>query len=256
MKKNLKVFVLILILVAGIKTPLSQAYTFNDPINTAINTLRNTIMQAKWVKELALAVDRLKELKSQTFEMIRFHSGLDEIFGPSIGDPLKDLFGSGKASLRDAFMDAGFITPRIEIADEGAAPQDIRMALEEVTGTIPEGNIRPDIVWTEANIVNTFQLAQKIRDEGEKTRDQVNAIAEQARSASPKGAARIQAQLQAQTIIHQQTTQELLTEVMKGQAMQMAQVNRQEKEAERQRLKFVSDASEYLEGILGSNESF
>lgn len=256
--KKLRVFILI-IFFGGIVVPGSYATgvsIVNDPLNTILNEARNALIEVQWLKDLALAVDRLKELKAQTTEMIRVHSGLDKIFGPKIGDSLENLFDRDRPSLRDVFLDAGIITPTIEIADSGSTPRDIRDALEEVTGTIPEGNIRPDIVWTEANIVKTFQLAQRVREDGEKTRDEMERITAEARSASPKGAARIQAELQAQTIIQQQKTQELLTEVMKGQAREMAHINREEKEIERHRLKFLDDASEYLEVILGSEKAF
>ena len=249
MKNTLRTFLFISFLI-GAAAP-AHATTFNDPINTAVNQLRNVILETQWVKEIALAIDRLNEMKTQTLELFRFHSGLDEIIDSIIGDPLGEFLGRGRESLRDAFMDTGLITPQIEIFEGRGAPQDIRASLEAVTGEIPFGNVRPFIPFEEMQVVDAFYLAGQIREAGTSTRDAANLIAEQAKTASPKGAARLQAQGISELMVLSQQNQEVMAKLLELEATQVEQVSREEKAAERERIKFMKDANELLQGVLG-----
>lgn len=246
--KSLKRALFIIPLCMVLMTPVSRALTFNDPINTAINTLRNTIMQAQWVQDFALALDRFTELKNQTLEMLRFHSGLDEILDSVIGDSISDLISNG-GSLRDFFIDAGLFTPEIEFLEGGGTPQDIRTALEKITGEVPETEARSYIMFEESQVVDAFHLAQQIRESGKKTRDAASTIETQAKNASPKGAARLQAQGVSQLMVLEQQNQEVLAKLLELQATQIEQVTREEKRIEREKVKFLEDTASFGEGI-------
>lgn len=248
MKKTLKKFFFILLLVT-LAAPPSQAVIVHDPIHTAVSQLQNAILQSEWAKEIALAIERLNELRAQTLELLRFHAGLDEIWDSIIGDPLKDLLGQGRSSLRDAFIDLGLITPQIEIFQGAGGPRDIRAALDQITGEIPETDARPYLVFEEMQVVDAFDLARQIREGGSVTRSAADQIAEQAKGASPKGAARLQAQAASQLMILGQQNQEALAKLLELEATQIQQVTREEKRIERERLKFMEDARDYAEGI-------
>jgi len=246
--KKLRRAILIVPVCMLLMTPVSRAYTFNDPINTAINTLRNTIMQAQWVEDFALALDRFNELKNQTMEMLRFHSGLDDILESAVGDQIKDLIAGG-GSLRGFFMDAGLFTPGIEFLESGGTPQDIRAALHAITGEVPDTEARSYLMFEESQVVDAFHLAQQIRESGKLTRDAAALIETQAQNASPKGAARLQAQGVSQLMVLEQQNQEVLAKMLELQATQIEQVTREEKRLEREKVKFLEDSSSFADGL-------
>ena len=229
--------------------PISRAYVFNDPINTAINVLRNTILQSQWIKEMALAMDRLKELKTQTFELFRVNSGVDEIMNAIGGDSIRSLINEG-GSLKDFFHDRGLFTPEIEVFSRGGSPQDIRAALEVITGKIPDTEARSYLMFEDSQVVDAFHLASKIRELGDQTRRSADLIETQSQSASPKGAARLQAQGVSQLMILEQRNQEVLAKMLELQATQIEQVTREEKRLERDKVKFLEDSSAFGEGII------
>ncbi len=108
----------------------------NDPIHTAVSEIQNAILQTQFAKDIALAIEQLNELRVQTVELLRFHAGLDEIWNSIIGDPLRNLIGQGNSNLRGAFTDLGMSTPQIEMFQSASGPEDIRAALEKITGKI------------------------------------------------------------------------------------------------------------------------
>ena len=239
---------LLLVLLAVAKPPSSEAAlpTF-DAINAALQELQNAILNSSFAQDIALAIERLNELKAQTLELFRFHSGLDDILDSIIGDPLGDFLARGKSTLRDAFIDAGLITPQIEIFEGGRGPADIRRALSEITGDIPEGNLRPYIPFEEMQVVDAFDLARQIREAGVSTRDSADSIANQAKAASPKGAARLQAQGTAHLMHLGQENQEAMAKLIELNATQIEQVTRLEKDRERERIAYLKHANQFME---------
>ena len=198
-----------------------------------------------------LAAERLNELKTQTLELFRFHSGLDEILNFVKGDPVKDFIDSLRTRIRSVYSDSLFSTPQIEILQTGGSAEDLRSSLETITGSIPEGNQRPYIPFEEMQVVEAFQLANQIRDGGKDLRDAAHEIETQAETASPKGAVRLQAQGTAELMVLGQQSQESIAKLLELEATQIEQVSRREKEAERERLRFIKDTNDYLDGILG-----
>jgi hypothetical protein len=245
-KKTLMIFVLSLFL-ASIPVPKSYALIVNDPILTAVNELQNSILQTEWAKDIALAIEHLSELKSQTLELLRFHSGFDEILSSIIGDPLRNLINQGSQSLRDAFVDLGVTTPQISIFEGASGPQDIRAALDQITGDIPDTDARPYLVFDEMQVTDAFDLAQKIRAAGMDTRSAANAITQQAAAASPKGAARLSVQAASQLMVINQQNQEALAKLIELEATQVAQEMRGEKQSETERAKVISDAGDFAD---------
>ncbi len=248
MKKTLRISLLALFL-ANASVPKSYAMVVNDPIHTAVSELQNAILNSAFAKDIALAIERLSELRAQTLELLRFHAGLDDIWNSIIGDPLRNLIGQGNSSLRNAFADLGTSTPQIEMFQSANGPEDIRTALEEITGKIPETDARPYLVFDEMQVVDAFDLAREIREAGGVTRNAASQIAEQAANASPKGAVRLQAQAMSQLMVLSQQNQEAMAKLIELEATQIAQVTREEKHAETERLKFMEDAGDYADSL-------
>jgi hypothetical protein len=251
MRKWMPVIFLLLIF-AAVNVPSAQATmpTF-DAVNAALQELQNSILNSSFAQDIMLAAERLNELKTQTLELFRFHSGLDEILNFVKGDPVKDFIDSLRTRIRNVYSDSLFSTPQIEILQTGGTPEDLRSSLETITGSIPEGNQRPYIPFEEMQVVEAFQLASQIRDGGKDLRDAAHEIETQAETASPKGAVRLQAQGTAELMVLGQQSQESIAKLLELEATQIEQVSRREKEAERERLRFIKDTNDYLDGILG-----
>ncbi|MDA9101347.1 hypothetical protein N9K06_01580 [Omnitrophica bacterium] len=242
-------------LLAVSKPPIAQAAlpTF-DAVNAALQELQNVILNNNFVENLALAADRLDELKAQTLEMFRFHSGLDEILDLAKSDPLRDFTDSMAGRIRTVFSDSAPEAAHIEILQSAGTPEDLRSSLEALTGSIPEGNERSHIPFEEMQVIEAFDLAGRIREAGKDMRDAARSIGDQAKAASPKGAAKLQAQGISELMILGQQNQEAIAKLLELEATQIEQVSRREKEAERERLRFVRDADEYLGSILSPAE--
>jgi hypothetical protein len=250
MRKKIPVLIVTAFLLT-LASPASEAAlpTF-DAVNAALNEIRNALMQSQFAQDIALAIERVNQLKAQYLELLRFHAGLDDFFEVFVGDPLKEIFGRGTTALRDAFVDFGWITPQIEILGNGSGPHDIRASLEAITGQIPDSRERPYIPFEEMQIIDGFQLAQEIRRSGERTREAVRLISQQAKSASPKGAARLQAEATSEVMVLSQQNQEAMAKLLELEATQIEQVSREEKRLERERLKYMEDAAGYLQTLL------
>jgi len=244
----------LLVIFAVVNVPSAQAAlpTF-DAINAALQELQNSILNSSFAQDLMLAAQRLNELKTQTLELFRFHSGLDEILNFVKGDPVRDFIDSLRTRIRDVYSDSMFTTPQIEILQTGGTPEDLRASLETVTGSIPEGNQRLYIPFEEMQVVEAFQLANQIRDGGTDLRDAARQIQTEAETASPKGAVRLQAQGIGELMVLGQQSQESMAKLLELQATQIEQVSRREKDAERERLRFIKDTNDYLDGILGAS---
>lgn len=237
------------LLIVNATAPRSYAQIVNDPIHTAISEIQNTILNSSFAQDIALAIDRLNELKAQTMELMRFHAGLDDIWNSIIGDPLRNLIGQGNQNLRNAFSDLGFNNPQIEMFQNAGSPQDIRSALEEITGKIPETDAQPYLIFDEMQVVDAFDLARQIREAGGVTRNAATQISDQAANASPKGAVRLQAQAMSQLMVLNQQNQEAMAKLIELEATKIAQVTREEKRAETERLKFMEDAGDYADSV-------
>ena len=220
-----------------------------DAVNAALNELRNSLMQSQFTQDIALAMERLETLKATYSELIRFHSGFDDFFHVLIGDPMKKIFYGGRTNAQNAFSDFGWFSPKIEILNQAAGPEDIRTALEEITGPIPDSEARPYIPFEEMQVVDGFTQAAEIRIQGNMTREAAEQIRSQAKSASPKGAARLGVEAMSQVIVLTQENQEALAKLIELEATQVEQVSREEKREERERLRYMEEFRDALQTL-------
>ena len=254
MRKRILFFSLALVLAAA---PNAHATlpTF-DAVNAALQEIQNSILDSSFAQDIMLAVDHLNELKTQTLELLRFHAGLDEILHIVMGDPVREFIDTVRTRVLNVFSDSSSTMPALEILQTGGTPEDLRASLETITGNIPEGNERAYIPFEEMQVVEAFDLANQIRENGTELRDAARQISEQAEDASPKGAVRLQAQGISELMVLGQQSQESIAKMLELQATQIEQVSRREKDAERERLRFIKDTSEYLDSILASSAEF
>jgi len=250
-RKRILFFSLALLLAAAPSAHATMP-TF-DAINAALQEVQNSILNSSFAKDIMLAIDHLNELKTQTLELFRFHAGLDEIFRIVRGDPIREFIDIVRSKVRDVYSGSFSAMPSIEILQTGGTPEDLRASLETITGDIPEGNERTYIPFEEMQVVEAFDLANQIREGGKDLRDAARQIAEQAQDASPKGAGRLQAQGISELMVLSQQSQESIAKMLELQATQIEQVSRREKDAERERLRFIRDSNEYLDSILASS---
>ena len=254
MRKKIFTLFLAIIFLFAVLAPNSQATlpTF-DAVNAALNELRNALMQSQFAQDIALAAERLSQLREQYFELKRFNSGWDELFQTFIGDPQREILSQARGSVASAFSDFIWIQPEIENFQQSRGPADIRNSLEAITGKIPDSSARPYIPFEELQVVEGFQLAQEIRRSGSETREGARLISEAAKTASPKGAARLQAEALSQVMVLTQQNQEAMAKLLELQATQVEQVSREEKQLEHDRIKTMEDARSYLQSLLAIN---
>lgn len=234
------------LLIFSAKPAFANAPVF-DAVNAALSELRNAIMQSQFAQDIALATERLQQLKAQYLEIVRFNSGFDDFLRVFSGDGTLNLYRDGNQSLKNIFSDFGWITPQIELMKFSSNPGDIRYSLEMITGKIPVSEDRPYIPFDEMHVVEGFQLAQEIRSAGNKTREAVQDFSTQAKTASPKGAARLQVEALSHVLLLSQQSQETMAKLIELQAVQVEQVSREEKRLESERLKYLEDAQIYLD---------
>lgn len=252
MKKKF-IFILILFASLAVWSPVSRATgmpTF-DAVNAALNEIRNIVMQSQFAQDMVSAMDRLNQLKAQYLETLRFNSGVDDLIDLIPGDPLTSLPNVNHAEVSRAFWDFGPVTSHYERLGNASGASEIRESLEAITGEIPSSEVRAYIPFEEMQVVDGFKTAQAIRLAGIETRDTARAISQQAQIASPKGAARLQADALSKMLVLSQEHQEAVAKLIELEATQVEQVSRDEKRLENERTKYMSDAKDYIAGILG-----
>ncbi|HRK61724.1 MAG TPA: hypothetical protein PLY88_04150 [Candidatus Omnitrophota bacterium] len=232
-------------------SPVSRATgmpTF-DAVNAALNELRNVLMQSQFAQDMAGALERLNQLKAQYLETLRFNSGIDDVISLFNGSSLPP-FPRG-AEVSDAFWDFSAVVPHFERLENSSGVSQIRDSLEAITGEIPNSEVRAYIPFEEMQVVSGFHTAQEIRRAGEEVRETARSISQQAQTASPKGAARLQADAMSRVLVASQENQEAMAKLIELQATQVEQVSREEKRLESERLKYMSDAKDYISELLG-----
>lgn len=246
MKKKSLIFVLILILILNAPGRSYAALPTFDAVNAALSELRNSILDSGFVREIQIALEKLEELKATYQELIRFHGGLDDIVGVLIGDPIKKIFNSKNSYV---YEDSYSSIPKIELFDQAQSVPAIRSSLEAITGDIPDSPERPYIPFEEMQVVRGYEYAREIRNQGASTREAAELMVEEAKSASPKGAARLTAQAGAQLMVLAQENQEALAKLIELDATQVEQVSREEKRLERERLRHREEMLESIKTL-------
>lgn len=249
MKKRTVSVILVIFIVFSFCARAEATFPTFDAVNAALNELRNALMKTQFVEDISCAIERLEQLKATYYELTRFHSGLDDFFESVIGDPLKELLRTGSVSVKDAFPDFEWLNEALELFNGTGDPQDIRRAIEDITGEIPDSTARPYIPFEEMQVVDGFNYAEEIRLAGELTREGASEIALQAKSASPKGAARLGVEAMTKIMVLSQENQEALAKLIELEATGLEQTSRDEKRYERERLRYMDEFKEGLDNL-------
>lgn len=249
MKKHIVSAFILFVCLLSFQGRLEATFPTFDAVNASLSEIRNDLMQSQFAQDIALGMQRLEQLKAAYSELLRFNSGLDNVFEVLVGDPLGGIVKRGSLRARDAFNEFGWMQPKIELLEGSSHPADIRSALEDITGEIPASAERPYIPFEEMQVVDGFQLAREIRDAGADTRDAAQQISTQAETASPKGAARLGVEAMSQMMLLSQQNQEALAKMIELEATQVEQVSRDEKRFERERLRYMREFQEGLESL-------
>ncbi len=248
MKRKIS-FLIIFILLTGIfPRPAQAALPTFDAVNAALAELRNAILNSGFIREIEVALQKLEQMKATYQEMLRFHAGLDEIVKVVIGDPLKKVINNNDPLLTGNQTYYSSI-PQIRLFDQAKSLDSIASSLEEISGPIPESTARPYIPFEEIQAVRGYEFAKQIYAEGDKTREAAETIHFEAQTASPKGAARLTAQATAQLMVLSQENQEAIAKLIELTATQVEQVSREEKRLERERLRYMEDFRDSVEGL-------
>lgn len=249
MKKKFVVLLIAFFLLFSQSHKAEAALPTFDAVNAALNQLHNSILNSGFIRDLELAAQRLDELRATYMEMVRFNSGLDEIFNSVIGDPIKKIFSlRGKASF-NAFSNQNSVLPKLEMFNEAKTPTEIKQTLEAITGELPDTKARPYIAFEEAGVIDGFQMAKEIREAGNQTREASNQIIEHSLTASPKGAARLSAQALGNLMVLNQQNQEAVGKLIELQATQVEQVSREEKRMESARLAYMNEMNQAIDNV-------
>lgn len=244
MKKKILISITIIFLAFTPGRHAHAALPTFDAVNAALSEIRNAILNSGFIRELELAYQRLEQLKATYMEMIRFHSGLDEILDSVIGDPIKKIF-----SFRANTGGRNTLLPKLDLLDRAREPHEIRRILEEITGKLPDSTERPYIAFEESEVIDGLHTAREIREAGNQTREASQMIIEQAKSASPKGAARLSAQALGSLMVLSQQNQEALAKLIELESVQIEQVSREEKRLETRRLEYMREMNQAIETI-------
>ncbi|MBI4970238.1 MAG: hypothetical protein HZC17_00140 [Candidatus Omnitrophica bacterium] len=248
MKRKISFLIIFVFLLGVFPRPAQSALPTFDAVNAALSELRNTILDSGFVREIELSLEKLEQLKATYQELIRFHAGVDEIVKVVMGDPLKKII-DGKGSLLAASGKSYSSIPQIRLFDEAKTLESIASSLEEITGPMPDSKARPYIPFEENQAVRGYEFAKEIYEEGNKTREAAEMINSQAQTASPKGAARLTAQAAAKLMVLGQENQEAIAKLIELSSTQVQQVSREEKRLERERLRYMNEFRESIEGL-------
>ncbi len=248
--KKAKHFLGVFIITAAFLTS-AQALIVHDPINAMYNQIRNALMELQHVEVMANALERLATLRKTLEEMIRFHSGFDEIRSLFIGD-FKRLLPRFNPNI---LSNLGYqlSSPQRDfyalIQGSGGSSFDYRRHLDTIFGEDPRSETKPYITQEELFAADGFRVSGEVRKLVEDTVDAGEDISQAARIASPKGAARLSADAMGKILVAQAQTQQNQAKLIEIGATQIEQVSREEKYYERERLKFMREFNSLLDNL-------
>ncbi len=250
--KRAKHFLGVFLITATILTS-AQAMIVHDPINALYNQIRNTLMELQHVEAMANAMERLMTLRKTLEEMIRFHSGFDEIRSLFIGD-FKRLLPRFNPNILSN-MGYQLSGPQrdfyalVQGSGGSSSSFDYRRHLDTVFGEDPRSTTKPYITQEELFAADGFRMSSEVRMAIEDTMTAGEDISRAAQIASPKGAARLSADALGKILVAQAQTQQNQAKLIEIGATQIEQVSREEKYYERERLKFMQEFNYLLDNL-------
>ncbi len=231
----------------------AQALVVYDPVNALYNELTNTLLSAQHVQAMASAVERLLTMRQTLEEMLRFHSGFDEIRTLFIGDFKRLLSRFNPNILSNLGYQLSGPQRDFYALVQGSGGSnssfDYRTHLDTIFGEDPRSVTKPYITQEELFAADGFRMSSEVRNAVEATMTAGEDISQAAQTASPKGAARLSADALGKILVAQAQAQQNQAKLIEIGATQIEQVWRDEKYYERERLKFMREFNSLLDNL-------
>lgn len=249
MKKHTRLIAIFLVAVT-LAVPV-YGMTVYDPVNAALNQVRNAIMNTFHLEDIKNALDQIFELRRTFDELKRFHDGIDELRAIFSGDYRQLLSRLGL----NGVMDLGYELSSLQrdflsmLHGSGGGFSDYRMQMDAIFGEDPKSTTKPYITQEDLFAADGFRWAAEVRKTIETTMNAGEEISRAAQSASPKGAARLSADALGKLLVTEAQIQQNQSKLIEIGATQIEQVVREEKNYERERLKFMRELNQLLDAL-------
>lgn len=249
--RALKHFLMVFAIVAVLSAS-AQALIVNDPINSAYNLLRNTLMQLQHVENLKSSLDRLLELRRTFEEIKRVNTGIDEIRSLFLGDFKNLLYRYSPINLSSLGYRLSQAQQDFYALINGSSlggAEDYKSHLDSIFGQDPQSQTKPYITQEELLAADSYRWASEVKKVIDKTIDAGEDISRASQTSSPKGAARLTADALGKIVVTQAQIQQNQSKLIEIGATQIEQVSREEKNYERERIKFMREFNRLLDAL-------
>lgn len=246
--RALKHFLMVFTVVAALSAS-AQATIVNDPINSAYNLLRNSLMQLQHVERLRSSLDRLLELRKTFEEIKRVNTGVDEIRSLFLGDFKSLLYRYSPINLSSLGYRLSQVQRDFYALINGSSlggAADYKNHLDSIFGRDPQSPTKLYITQEELLAADSYRWASEVRKIIDKTMDAGEDISRASHTSSPKGAARLTADALGKIVVTQAQIQQNQSKLIEIGATQIEQVSREEKNYERDRIKFMRQFNRFL----------
>lgn len=250
MKRRTRLIALFLVAIT-LAVPV-YGMTVYDPVNAALNQIRNTLMNTFHLADIKNALDQIFELQRTFEELKRFHDGIDELRAIFSGDYRQLLSRLGLNGITDLGYEISSLQRDFLSMLHGSSSgsfSDYRMQMNAIFGEDPKSTTKPYITQEDLFAADGFRWAAEVRKTIETTMNAGEEISRAASSASPKGAARLSADALGKLLITNAQIQQNQSKLIEIGATQIEQVVREEKDYERERLKFMRELNQLLDAL-------
>lgn len=250
MKRHIRLIALFLIVIT-LAMPV-YGMTVYDPVNAALNQVRNALMNTFHLEDIKNALDQIFELRKTFDELKRFHDGTDEIRSIFSGD-YRQLFSRlGLNGITDLGYELSSLQSDFFSMIRGSSSgglSDFRTQMGAIFGEDPNSTTKPYITQEDLFAADGFRWAAEVRKTIETTMNAGEEISIAAQSASPKGAARLSADALGKLLVTDAQIQQNQSKLIEIGATQIEQVVREEKDYERERLKFMRELNQLIDDL-------
>lgn len=249
--RALKHFAVVFAIVTALSAS-AQAMTVYDPVNALYNQIRNTLMQAYHLEDIKNALDQIFELQRTFEEIKRVNNGIDEIQSLFVGDFKQLLYRYSPANLTSLGYQLSQSQRDFYALVNGSlfgSTADYKKHLESIFGQDPQSQTKPYITQEELFTADSYRWASDIKKIIDRTIDAGDDISRASHTASPKGAVRLTADALGKIVVTQAQIQQNQSKLIEIGATQLEQVSRDEKNYERERIKFMRELNRLLDAL-------
>ncbi len=245
--RTIKKFVMICVTMTVLSVSAQAQQVVYDPVNALYNQIRNTLMELYHVADVQNALEQIFQLKQTFDEIQRFHSGIDEIRSLFLGEYQRlGTFNLTSLGYQLTQTQQDFYG----LVNGFSGALDYRAYLNKIFGEDPQSATKPYITQEEVFAADGFKWASDVRRVIDTTIQAGQDISYSAQTASPKGAARLAADALGKILVTQGQIQQNQTKLIEIGAAQIEQVSREEKNYERERMKFMDEFDRLVDELV------